>query len=203
MQGQKNEKTRDNESKANSMMCVLLHTHTNTLNLKTQVVCVTRNPSDQLMILATDGLWDVFTNEEVHELTWGRFQRELGKGRSSQVSERCGRCFVRVCVVGGCLCASVLQPMNGFTHEEAYFVPWLYTHTQQHAPHPQDAAKRTATWLTEKSLDRGSRDNITVVVVDVRVSKARKGTQVWVAAMIPLCSYPHDTCHDACMLSSR
>jgi serine/threonine protein phosphatase PrpC len=52
------------------------------------VICVPRDPSDQLMILATDGLWDVFTNEEVHALAWARFQRELGKGRPPPV-RRC------------------------------------------------------------------------------------------------------------------
>ncbi|KAF5832962.1 phosphatase 2C-like domain-containing protein [Dunaliella salina] len=89
-----------------------------------EVVCLRRAFSDQLIILATDGMWDVFTNEEAHEAAWGRFQKELRKGRSSQ-----------------------------------------------------EAAKRTATWLVDKSIDRGSRDNVTVVVVDVRMPNkgSRKG----------------------------
>jgi serine/threonine protein phosphatase PrpC len=44
----------------------------------------------------------------------------------------------------------------------------------------QEAAKRTAAWLVEKSLDRGSRDNITILIVDVRVASKtnRKGVCV-------------------------
>lgn len=50
-----------------------------------QVMCLRRTPSDLLVILATDGLWDVFTNEEAHEAAWARFEKELGKGRAPQV----------------------------------------------------------------------------------------------------------------------
>lgn len=49
----------------------------------TQVVCVPRQPADLLLVLASDGLWDVMGNEEVHELAWARYQREMGRNGSN------------------------------------------------------------------------------------------------------------------------
>ena len=66
-----------------------------------QVYCVGRHDRDHLIILATDGLWDVFTSEEAHEWAWHHFDKELSKGKSPQVCRLGGG--------GGRLCLCVHQ----------------------------------------------------------------------------------------------
>ncbi|GMH39927.1 hypothetical protein BSKO_07831 [Bryopsis sp. KO-2023] len=82
-----------------------------------EVTIIHRLPEDELLILATDGLWDVVSNQEACTLAM--------------------RCMQRAREKGAC---------------EA------------------NAARLTATVLTRAAMDRGSRDNITVVVVDLRPS---------------------------------
>lgn len=79
-------------------------------------VCVLhRSVDDELLILATDGLWDVLTNQEACTLALKCLNRAKEKGAS-----------------------------------------------------PKEATRLTATVLTKAAMDRGSRDNITVLVVDLR-----------------------------------
>mmetsp|Transcript_3614 Transcript_3614/g.7828 ORF Transcript_3614/g.7828 Transcript_3614/m.7828 type:complete len:582 (-) Transcript_3614:984-2729(-) len=82
-----------------------------------EVTRVMRRREDRLLILASDGLWDVFSNEEACALAISTFQVELEKGVSSSA-----------------------------------------------------AAKKVASSLTKGALSKGTRDNVTVVVVDVSVS---------------------------------
>lgn len=79
-------------------------------------VCVLhRSVDDELLILATDGLWDVLTNQEACTLALKCLKRAKEKGAT-----------------------------------------------------PQVATRLTATVLTKAAMDRGSRDNITAVVIDLR-----------------------------------
>lgn len=80
-----------------------------------EVTIVSRLPGDQLLILASDGLWDVVSNQEACTLAM--------------------RCMQKAREKGAC---------------------------------DTNAARLTATVLTRAAIDRGSRDNVTVVVVDLR-----------------------------------
>lgn len=82
-----------------------------------QVTRVARRVEDQLLLLASDGLWDVLSNQDACALALKVFQAELAKGSSSR-----------------------------------------------------SGVKKAASSLAKTALARGSRDNITVVVVDVRLS---------------------------------
>ena len=79
-------------------------------------VCVIhRSEDDEILILASDGLWDVLSNQEACSIALKCLKRAKQKGATSS-----------------------------------------------------EAARLTATVLTRAAVDRGSRDNITVVVVDLR-----------------------------------
>jgi len=79
-----------------------------------EVTVVNRHPSDELMVMASDGLWDVITNQEACSLA--------------------KKCLLRA-------------RQKGSTRE--------------------NAAKVAATVLTRAAVDRGSRDNVTVLVIDL------------------------------------
>ncbi|GFR48367.1 hypothetical protein Agub_g10257, partial [Astrephomene gubernaculifera] len=81
-----------------------------------EITSVLRRPEDQLLIMASDGLWDVFTNEEARTLALEKFSGELQRTSSSKM-----------------------------------------------------AVKKAASSLAKAALAKGSRDNVTVVVVDVRL----------------------------------
>lgn len=82
-------------------------------------VCIfRRSAEDEVLILATDGLWDVITNDEACTLALKCLKRAKEKGVT-----------------------------------------------------PDQATRLTATVLTRAAIDRGSRDNITVLVVDLTVQK--------------------------------
>ncbi|GFH25377.1 PPM-type phosphatase domain-containing protein, partial [Haematococcus lacustris] len=80
------------------------------------VACIERTPSDEVLVLATDGLWDVFSCKEATTLAMRCIVRSKERGMS-----RHGACRVAASV------------------------------------------------LTKVALERGSRDNITVIVVDITV----------------------------------
>lgn len=80
-----------------------------------EVTIISRRPEDQLLILASDGLWDVVNNQEACTLAMRCMQKARDKGACET-----------------------------------------------------NAARLTATVLARAAIDRGSRDNITVVVVDLR-----------------------------------
>ncbi|KAG2427719.1 hypothetical protein HYH02_014550 [Chlamydomonas schloesseri] len=80
-----------------------------------EITSVLRRPEDTLLIMASDGLWDVFTNEEARTLALEKFNGELGRTSSSKM-----------------------------------------------------AVKKAASSLAKAALAKGSRDNVTVVVVDLR-----------------------------------
>ncbi|GLI60936.1 hypothetical protein VaNZ11_003172 [Volvox africanus] len=80
-----------------------------------EITSVLRRSEDQLLIMASDGLWDVFTNEEARALALEKFNGELQRTSSSKM-----------------------------------------------------AVKKAASSLAKAALAKGSRDNVTVVVVDMR-----------------------------------
>ena len=79
-----------------------------------QITILARKPDDELLLLASDGLWDVLTNQEACSL-----------------AKRCLR------------------------------------RARQRGATRQSAARIAATVLTRAAVDHGSRDNVTVVVVDL------------------------------------
>mmetsp|Transcript_30971 Transcript_30971/g.68624 ORF Transcript_30971/g.68624 Transcript_30971/m.68624 type:complete len:715 (+) Transcript_30971:172-2316(+) len=79
-----------------------------------EVTCVERMPEDEALVIATDGLWDVFNCKEATNLAWRCISRSKERGMS-----RHGACRVAASV------------------------------------------------LTKVAMERGSRDNITVIVVDI------------------------------------
>ena len=79
-----------------------------------QITILARKRDDELLLLASDGLWDVLTNQEACSL-----------------AKRCLR------------------------------------RARQRGATRQSAARIAATVLTRAAVDRGSRDNVTVVVVDL------------------------------------
>lgn len=78
--------------------------------------CFQRSEGDQLLILASDGLWDVLSNADAGSLAVRKFLSDLEAGRSAR-----------------------------------------------------SALKHAASSLAKAAISRGSRDNVTVIVVDVRM----------------------------------
>jgi protein phosphatase 2C len=76
-----------------------------------------RDPADQLLILASDGLWDVVDSQDACTIALCKFEAELAAGDSTK-----------------------------------------------------QALRKAASKLTKTALTRGSRDNITVVCVDLRLN---------------------------------
>ncbi len=83
--------------------------------MRPQVYRVSRREGDQLLILASDGLWDVMKCQEACDIALTTLDEHTAKGRS----------------VGTCI-------------------------------------RKIANALTTSAMERGSRDNVTVLVVDVR-----------------------------------
>ena len=81
-----------------------------------QVECFMRSEADQLLILASDGLWDVMSNSDVANHALRKFQKYHAAGHSTQSSLR-----------------------------------------------------HVASSLAKTAISKGSRDNITVLVVDARL----------------------------------
>eukprot|EP00803_Ostreobium_quekettii_P001813 evm.model.scf_620.1 EVM.evm.TU.scf_620.1 scf_620:3707-6245(-) len=79
------------------------------------VTVVARQPEDEFLILASDGLWDVLSNQAAYSVV----MRSLDRARARNLSAK-------------------------------------------------DAAQQAAIALTRTALDKGSRDNITAIVVDLR-----------------------------------
>ena len=79
-----------------------------------EVTVLRRNAADEMLIIATDGLWDVMSNQEACTLA--------------------KKCLIRA---------------------------------RQRGSSRQNAARVAATVLTRAAVDRGSRDNVTVVIVDL------------------------------------
>ena len=84
-----------------------------------QVTILARRPDDEILLLASDGLWDVLSNQEACTLAKRCLRRARQRGASRQ-----------------------------------------------------SAARIAATVLTRAAVDRGSRDNVTVVVVDLASASA-------------------------------
>eukprot|EP00798_Chlamydomonas_sp_ICE-L_P023560 gene23560-9081_t len=89
-----------------------------------EVVCVQRCSEDEVLLIATDGLWDVFSNEEAANLAARCISRSKERGMS-----RYGACRVVVSV------------------------------------------------LTKVAMERGSRDNITIIVLDISLPATTENEQ--------------------------
>ena len=81
-----------------------------------------RSDADQMLILASDGLWDVMSNSDVANHALGKFSKYITAGHSTQSTLR-----------------------------------------------------HVASSLAKAAISKGSRDNITVLVVDTRLSRIRDG----------------------------
>ncbi|KAJ7282166.1 hypothetical protein O6H91_14G043700 [Diphasiastrum complanatum] len=92
-----------------------------------EVKCVQRAEDDEFLILATDGLWDVLSNEAACDVT-------------------------RKCIAGRC------------NHNSIDGLP----PTRRGRGSDDSPASAAATLLTKLALARGSKDNISVVVVDLK-----------------------------------
>ncbi|KAJ1439884.1 hypothetical protein SESBI_02106 [Sesbania bispinosa] len=95
-----------------------------------EVKCVLREKNDECLILASDGLWDVMTNEEACEIARKRILLWHKKNGNS-VSTR-----------------------------------------QGHGVDP--AAQSAAEYLSKLALQRGSKDNISVIVIDLKAQRQFK-----------------------------
>jgi hypothetical protein len=84
-----------------------------------QISVFARHPRDEILLLASDGLWDVLSNQDATDLALRSIKRAREKGASRKA-----------------------------------------------------AARVAATVLTKAAVDRGSRDNITVVIIDLAPTPA-------------------------------
>ena len=82
-----------------------------------EVTRMIRRPDDQMLIMASDGLWDVLGNGEAAKLAMAAFDGELAANKSAR-----------------------------------------------------SALKKAASVLAKTALERGSRDNVTVLCIDMRFS---------------------------------
>lgn len=96
-----------------------------------QITILARKPDDELLLLASDGLWDVLTNQEACSL-----------------AKRCLR------------------------------------RARQRGATRQSAARIAATVLTRAAVDRGSRDNVTVVVVDLMSGKDALSSKMHIMILV-------------------
>ncbi|KAJ7569935.1 hypothetical protein O6H91_01G100900 [Diphasiastrum complanatum] len=96
-----------------------------------EVTCTARTPEDECLILASDGLWDVLSNEA-----------------ACKIARRClaGRRFT-----------NTGDSLSGTTEDI-----------------PDSPAVTAAALLTKVALSKGSSDNISVVVLDLRGNKKKK-----------------------------
>ena len=98
-----------------------------------EVMFVQREKNDECLILASDGLWDVMTNEEVCEIARKRIL--------------------------------LWHKKNGNSNNN---VPT----TQGHGVDP--AAQYAAEYLSRLALQRGSKDNTSVIVIDLKAQRKFK-----------------------------
>jgi protein phosphatase 2C len=92
-----------------------------------EVTIVARAKDDECLILASDGLWDVMSNEEVCDAARKRILLWHKKNADTASSS-----------------------------------------TQRSGDSPDQAAQAAAEYLSKLALQKGSKDNITVVVVDLK-----------------------------------
>ncbi|KFM26426.1 putative protein phosphatase 2C 6 [Auxenochlorella protothecoides] len=97
-----------------------------------EVTIVHRHPADELLVMASDGLWDVMGNQEACTLA--------------------RKCLLRA---------------------------------RQRGSSRQSAARVAATVLTRAAVDRGSRDNVTVVVVDLSSASPEEAVAEAASAAAP------------------
>ncbi|BAT80070.1 hypothetical protein LR48_Vigan04g011600 [Vigna angularis] len=95
-----------------------------------EVKCIQRDKNDECLILASDGLWDVMTNEEACDFARRRillWHKKNGNNSSSQQGQG-----------------------------------------------PDPAARYAAEYLSRLALQRGSKDNISVIVIDLKPQRKFK-----------------------------
>ncbi|RDX75194.1 putative protein phosphatase 2C 6 [Mucuna pruriens] len=96
-----------------------------------EVKCVLRDKTDECLVLASDGLWDVMTNEEACDIARRRILLWHKKNANNNVSSQQGQ---------------GVDP----------------------------AAQYAAEYLSRLALQRGSKDNISVIVVDLKAQRKFK-----------------------------
>lgn len=80
-----------------------------------EVTIINRHPDDELLVMASDGLWDVMTNQEACTLAKKCLQRARQRGSTRQVRQRCSvpvaaHCLALPLLLVCCLPGLVLQP---------------------------------------------------------------------------------------------
>lgn len=95
-----------------------------------EVMFIPRAKEDECLILASDGLWDVMSNEEVCEMARKRIL--------------------------------LWHKKNGVTS------------TPGRGEGIDPASQAAAEWLSNRALQKGSKDNITVIVVDLKAQRKFK-----------------------------
>lgn len=96
-----------------------------------EVKCIQRDKNDECLILASDGLWDVMTNEEACEIARKRILLWHKKNANNNISSEQGQ-------------------------------------------GPDPAAQYAADSLSRLALQRGTKDNISVIVIDLKAQRKFK-----------------------------
>ena len=158
-----------------------------------QVTIISRHPADEVLVMASDGLWDVMSNQEAVTLAKKCLGRARSRGSTRQVSTQRTQQAARGSGQQH-YPRSPGQPATGHLEASGRLTDWLWccpAHARQlwlgashHRPAAcsdlplppcalclpaalQSAARVAATVLTRAAVDRGSRDNVTVVIVDL------------------------------------
>lgn len=118
------------------------------------VAVIPRVPEDELLILASDGLWDALSNQDACSLALKSY---------FNTSKLCLIFFSKKENINRCLQRA---KERGIAQERAI--------------------ELTATVLTRTAIDRGSSDNITVVVIDLRQQPPSHNIQVSIINIIKI-----------------
>ena len=133
-----------------------------------QVTIVTRRAEDDLLLLASDGLWDVLSNQ-VCRSSWACSLTLLPAQACTCRSAAASRTVPWLTVsstLRAQACGSRDTPCLCL-QEACTLAKRCLKRARQRGASRQSAARIAATVLTRAAIDRGSRDNVTVVVVDL------------------------------------
>jgi hypothetical protein len=149
-----------------------------------------RHQEDELLIMATDGLWDVVHNQ-VRAGAWGGWDAGLGAGLEplrlagtrSAAASRARRCSLREHTT----LAAAAPPARprpppapdacppAFGPQDACTVALRALGAAEEKGHDAvGAAKKAAVALTKLALESGTRDNVTVLIIDLRQTSGQQ-----------------------------